>query len=50
MELAWKYFSTASDLTEFVNKRHIKRENIQGIFLTNYDGYKLFYWKKVLTN
>ena len=49
MELRRKWFSTASELTIFVNERHIKRENIQGI-LTDSNSYTLFYWKKVLTN
>lgn len=44
MNLRWKYFNKASELTEYIRKCNIKRENIQGIFLTGTDCYELFYW------
>ena len=50
MELRRKWFGTASKLTEFVRTNNIEKENIQGIFLTYFDGYELFYWVKVFAN
>ena len=45
MRLRWKYFSKAHELTEYIEKWHIKRESIHGIFLTSNDHYELFYWE-----
>lgn len=45
MKLVWRYFNEASDLTDYIRTWNIKRENIQGIFLTRYDKYELFYWE-----
>jgi hypothetical protein len=33
MELIWMYFSKAYELTDYIKKHNIKRENIQGIFI-----------------
>lgn len=45
MQLRWKYFTYPYDLSDYIEKLNIKRENIQAIFLTNYDRYELFYWE-----
>ena len=43
MELKWQWFSSSYELAKYVNKYHIKKENIQGIFV--YDTiYDLLYW------
>ena len=46
MELRCRFFSDPVDLAKFVNKWNIRRENIQEISKTRYDGYYLFYWEQ----
>ena len=45
MKLKWRFFSEADDLLNHIQRYDIKRENIQGIFLTHFDHYELFYWE-----
>ena len=43
MELKWEWFTSAYELMRYVNKYHIKKENIQGIFVRG-SNYDLLYW------
>lgn len=46
MELKWKFFLKGHDVTEYINKYRIKRENILSILVGDSGGYELFYWEE----
>lgn len=43
MELKWFWFRSVKDLVEYINRVHIKREDIQEI-LTGSGVFYLLYW------
>lgn len=45
MKLCCRHFSYAYEVADYVNGKHMRRENIQEIITTSGGSYFLFYWE-----